>query len=474
MANNNSFSHRKNAVSQQSDQIFKMNYKLLIVRTLQVILATLVTTWLILLYNYHVQLNPDSYGYLADSKNLLVPGYVTIRPILYPAYLRLLGSPGPVLSIITFLLNCAGLLYLVYISGGRRRLFSIPDTIVLICFFLLTAIWSYCGSILTESILFSVVLWVFVFITKIIFPKQIQHPLVTVLYSILVCILSITLKPWILAMVLLVSALLFLAALLLHSFRSHRRSSFILLAISAISFVVTLPYNRSKSAESANTVVLIANPGNEEVLKTRLKEDSSLSSSSAAFIQSLVSDIELINGRYKGNPWDASATNDLKLLNINDKKQVVSIKRAFHVMYFERGKDVLGLIFLAFQRYVSDLSLGLNCLDIAYGPQLPGVRSFAFPLIFISLILILVYICTRRDPVGKKKVGMKPVFQFLKNNRDLAIFTGIILFASVCFGLFLSLAGTDLQRIVLPSVLFELFALTYIILKTYGMKAPQK
>lgn len=451
-----------------------MTTKPLFVRTLQVILATLFAAWLILLYKYQVQLAPDSYGYLADSKNLLVPGYVTIRPILFPAYLRLLFSPGPALSIITFLLNSAGLLYLVYISGGRRRLFSVPNTIVLICYFLLTGIWSYCGSILTESILFSVDLWIFIFITKIIYPQRRQNPLLTILYSLVICLLATTLKPWIMVMVLLSGLLLFLASLILRAFRSHRLSSFILLAVSILSFILTLSYNRSKSAESANLVVLMISSGNEDDLKARLKDDTSLDSNSAEFIRTLLSDIELINGKYKRNPWVASSTNELKLLNIADKKQVQSIKKAFHLMYFEHGKNTIGLVFLSFERYISDLRLGLNCLDIAYGPELPVLRSLGIPIILVFSGLLFAYTVTRRAPADNKMIGIKRIVSFLKTNRDLTIFTFIILFSAVCFALFLCLAGADeLQRNVLPAVLFELFALTWIFLKRGDPKTPK-
>ncbi len=424
-----------------------MSQKPFILKILQLILAVLFASWLILLYSSPVRLAPDSYGYLADAKNLTEPGYVTIRPILYPAYLRLMGNPGPGLSVISFLLNSASLLYLLYNSKGKTFLFSGRKTMVLICYFLMTGIWSYCGTCLTESILFAVEVWIFALITKIIFPPGRQHILVTVLYSILVSVLAITLKPWIMLMVLAVSVLLFLASLFLHSFRAHRRSSFILLAVSVLIFILTLPYNRSKSAESANKVVLMISSGNEADLKERWRENKDLSLDSTGFIPSLLADIELINGKYKGNPWNASASNELKLLNILDKKQAPLIDKAFHLIYFEHVKNTLGLVFLAFRRYISELRLGLGCLDIAYGPELPGLRSFAIPAILIFSLLLIVYGVVRRDAVEK----------------DLTIFTGIVLLAAVGFGLFLCLAGADeLQRNVLPAVLFELFALTYI------------
>jgi hypothetical protein len=445
-----------------------MNYKSLTVHFLHAILILLAGGWLFLMFTYKVRLEPDSYGYLADAKKLFDPGYVTLRPVMYPAWLRWMGDPGPKLSVLSFLLNSISLLYLVYISGGKRRLFSARNSIVLIYFFLLTAIWSYCATILTEAILPAVEIWIFIFMTRIFFPERKQHPLLTILYSTAICILAITLKPWIMAMVLLASLLLFLASFFLRGFRSHKLSAFIFLTVSALAFFTTLYYNRSKSFESANSVILMISTGNEGDLKERLEHERNLSPDSAAFIRELVSEIELINGKYKGNPWVASGTNELKLLSIADKQQEASIKKAFHLMYFEHWRNALGLAVFALNRYISDLSLGLSCLDIIYGPTLPGVRSFAFPLILITSLLLLLYKITRRDPAdpaGVKRVGIKPFRQFLRAHSELAIFAGIILFAAICFALSLTLAGTDLQRVVLPGVLFELFALTYFVLR---------
>ena len=434
-------------------------------RILQVVLFLLFSSWLVLFIINPVRMFPDSYGYIADSKNLFDPAYRTMRPVLFPFFLRILNSVHLKMSIIAYLLNCAGLLYLVKMASGRQPLFSLRNTIVLICFFMLTGIWSYSGAYLTESILFSVELWIFVFWLKIVFPARQQNPLITILYSLVICLLAITLKPWIMIMVLLSSSFLFLASLIFRSFRTKMLSSFILLAVAVLSFIVTLDYNRSKSQEKANMVVLMISSGNESELKERLANDKSLSAASSEFLTALVSDIELINHKYKQNPWTASATTELKILNISDKRYAPSIDKAFRVMYFQRFKDVFGLILLSFQRHIAQLRFDTSCFEIAYGPELPGLRTSAVIIIASFALLLVIYQLTRRDPSGIGKVGLKPIRQFLHNNEQLSIFTGIILLAGIILSLLLSLAGADeLQRTVLPAALFQLFALAWFIM----------
>jgi hypothetical protein len=452
-----------------------MTDKTPITRVLQVILFFLFSSWLILFIINPVRMAPDSYGYIADSKNLFDPAYRTMRPFLFPFFLLILNGVHLKLSITAYLLNCASLLYLVKMASGKQHLFSRRNTIVLICFFMLTGIWSYCGIYLTESILFSVELWIFVLLVAIIFPARKMNPLITVLYSFVICLLATTLKPWLMIMVLLSSAFLFLASLVIRSFRSKIFSSFILLAISVVSFIVSLGYNRSKSQEKANMVVLMISSGNEDELKERLANDKGLNKDSSAFIAALVSDIELINHKYRHNPWVASATTELKILNISDKKYAPSIDKAFRIMYFERFKDVFGLVFLSFKRHISQLRFDTSCFEIAYGPELSGLRMSSVIIIVSFALLLIIYQSTRRDPSGIGTVGLKPIGQFLKKNEQLSIFTGIILLAGIIFSLLLTLAGADeLQRTVLPAALFQLFAVAWLIMKFSNFRAVTK
>jgi hypothetical protein len=406
---------------------------------------------------------PDSYGYIADSNNLFDPAYTTMRPVLFPFFLQILSHANIKLSLAAYLLNSASLFYFVKMAGGMKYSLSRRNTIVLICFFMLTGIWSYCGTYLTESIILSVELWIFIFLVKILFPGKKANPLLTILYSLLVCMLATTLKPWIMIMVVLSGALLFLTSLIFRSFRPQRLSSFILLAIGVLSFIAGLHYNRSKSQEKANMVVLMISSGNEGELKERLANDRTLSKESAAFITALVADIELINTKFSHNPWVASKNTGLKVLNIYDKKCIPAIDKAFHVMYFERFKDVLGLILLSIERYVSQLRFDTSCFEIAYGPQLPGLRTSAVIIIVGFFLLLVIYRSTRPDPSGIGKTGLKPIKQFLKKNEQLSIFTGVILLAGTIYSLLLCLAGADeLQRTVLPAALFQLFALAWL------------
>lgn len=443
-----------------------MTNNISLTRVLQVILFLLFASWLVLFIVNPVRMAPDSYGYIADAKNLFDPAYQTMRPVLFPFFLGVLNSVNLKMSIIAYLLNCASLLYLVKMASGSGPLFSRRNTIILICFFMLTGIWSYCGIYLTESILFLVELWIFVFLFKIIFPVRKSNPLVTILYSLVICLLASTLKPWIMIMVLLSGSFLFLASLILRSFRSKMLSSSILLAVSVMSFIVSLGYNRSKSQEKANMVVLMISSGNEAALKERLVTDKSLSKDSAVFITMLLSDIHLINSKYKKNPWVASETTELKVLNIFDKRYSPSIDKAFRIMYFQRFKDFIGLILLSFERHVSELRFDTSCFEIAYGPELPGLRTSAVIIICSFVLLLTIYRSTRPDPSGIGKVGLKPIRQFLEQNEQLSIFIGIILLAGIIFSLLLTLAGADeLKRTVLPAALFQLFALAYVAFK---------
>lgn len=222
-------------------------------------------------------------------------------------------------------------------------------------------------------------------------------------------------------------------------------------------------------------VVLMISSGNEGELKDRLANDKSLSTESSAFITQLLSDIELINHKSRQNPWAASATTDLKILNISDKRYAPSIDKAFRIMYFQRFKDVFGLIQLAFQRHIAQLRFDTSCFEIAYGPELPGLRTSAVIIIVSFALLLIIYQSTRRDPSGLGKVGLKPIRQFLKKNKQLSIFTGIILLAGVILSLLLSLAGADeLQRTVLPAALFQLFALAWLIMKFSNFEVVSK
>ena len=222
-------------------------------------------------------------------------------------------------------------------------------------------------------------------------------------------------------------------------------------------------------------VVLMISSGNEGALKERLANDKSLSKESSEFITATLSDIELINSKYKKNPWVASATTELKVLNIFDKRCAPSIDKAFRIMYFQRSSDVFGLILLSFERYISQLRFDTSCFEIAYGPELPGLRTSAVIIICSFVILLTIYQSTRPDPLGKGKVGLKPIRQFLKENEQLSIFIGIILLAGIIFSLLLTLAGADeLQRTVLPAALFQLFALAWLTIKFGNFRTASK
>jgi hypothetical protein len=429
--------------------------------------------WLFIFCRDSVIMAPDSYGYMADAKGLSDPTYQTIRPILFPAFLRLIGYGVLKMSVVTFLINIASLLYLLHIAEGRGRWFYRRTAVILICFLLLPGIWSYCGIYLTESILFAVEIWIFIFLTRVILPEKPVSLLMTIVYSLLIGVLAITLKPWIMIFVVVSGLLLFLSSLVFRAFRPCMRSSLILLVVSVLSFAWSFQYSSDKSPGPTNMVLLMISSGKVEDLKQRLKEDKGLNSEEAAYIRSMVADLDLINNKYKSSPWDAAQGTELKILHINDSNYIGPINKAFKIAFCERLQDILGLTGLAFSRYVSDLSVGSSCLDIAYGPTLPGLKKFAVLVILIALGLLVLYRIISHLRKGNKAASLPSLLYGLKKNEQLLIFTVVTLLSSIFFCLFLCLAGgVELQRTVLPPVLFQLFILSFYMLRPGQLPKP--
>jgi|GEM_PF-3461190 len=457
-----------------------------LIRSLQSILFLLFSGWLYLFVTTPVRMCPDSYGYFADAGHLFDPGYQTIRPVMYPALLWVFHAIPIKMSIVAYLLNCASLLYLVKLAsgrgdaegvdgkrgdesgrgtGGKNRLFSLRNTIVMTALLMLIGLWSYCGTYLTESILFAVQIWIFIFLYKIIFPKKGSNVLLTVVYAVAACLLAITLKPWIMIMVLLTSVGLCIASLAIRSFRSKLLSSFLLLVVAILSFVVSLGYNRSKSFEKANMVVFMAGSGFEGTLKERIAGDKSLSKEDSVFLAGVLSDIGLIMHKYDRDPWGASRANELRILNVLDRKYEPGIVKAYHLLYFRRFRDFLGLVGLSLERHISDLRFDTSCFEIAYGPELPGLRNLSVILIVSFAVLLLIYQSTRRDPSTGRKIGLRPIKNYLKENKELSIFIGVILLAGIVFSLVLTLAGAfELQRTNLPAAICQVIAVAWIVM----------
>jgi len=350
-------------------------------------------------------------------------------------------------------------------ASGKNPLFSLRNTIVLTAFLMLIGIWSYCGTYLTESILFAVQIWIFIFLYKVVFPPRGQNVLVTILYALVICLLATTLKPWIMIMVLLTSVFLCIASLVIRSFRSKMVSSFLLLIVALLSFVVSLGYNRSKSFEKANMVVFMAGSGFEETLQERIAGDKSLNKEDSVFLAAVLSDIGLIMHKYDRDPWSASRANELRILNVLDRKYEPGIVRAFRAMYFQRFRDFLGLIGLSLERHISDLRLDTSCFEIAYGPELPGLKNLSIIIIVSFSVLLLVYQSTRRDPSTGRKTGLRPISNYLKENIQLSIFIGIILLSGIIFSLLLTLAGAfELKRTNLPAAICQAIDIAWIVM----------
>ena len=441
-------------------------------RSLQALLFLLFSGWIYLLVVTPVRMCPDSYGYFADADHLFEPGYQTIRPVLFPLFLRVLHNTPLKMSIVAYLLNCASLLYMVKLAGGKNRLFSQRNTIVLISFLMLIGVWSYCGTYLTESILFAVQIWIFIFLYKIVFPVKTPNVLATIGYALAICLLATTLKPWIMIMVLLTAVFLCIASLAIRSFRSKMVSSFILLVVAIVSFGVSMEYNRSKSYEKPNIVVFIAGSGFEHTLQERLTSDNSLSKEDSSFLAAVLSDIEVILYKYDKNPWDASKANELRVLNVLDKRYGPGIDKAYRLMYFQRFRDFMGLVGLALERHISDLRLDTSCFEIAYGPELPGLRNLSVILIVGFAVLLQAWKSTRPDLSTGRKAGLRPIKNYLKENIQLSVFIGVILLSGIVFSLLLTLAGAfELKRTNLPAAICQVIAIAWLVV---GYSPPAK
>ncbi|RYY52649.1 MAG: hypothetical protein EOO09_20770 [Chitinophagaceae bacterium] len=433
-----------------------MNSRSLILISLRFLLATLIVAWLLAIGKHPIHLEPDSYGYVQDASNLFVPGYLSQRPPLYPLWLLAFGSGSAGLGILCFLVNAGSLFnFIKMVSGkGWKGFFSLRNSLVLVFFFLLSSIWSYCATVLTESILFAVELWIFIWMVRIFQPAKPWRPVLTIVYALLISALAITLKPWIMVFVLLVSVVLLLASLLVKSFRPHSRAALLTFVVFLIAFSSSYSYSKSKSFESANAVVLmISTPG--EIADLRKNADAStMDSSSASLANDVLSDIQLINTQFGGNPWQASESGRLLRLNILKKEYAPGIRKAFQLMYFNDWRNTLGLATTALHRYFIQLKAGLSTLDMTYGPRIRLIRSVDFPFIFIVLAICGFYYRKHRHPRNPGTV-----------DHTVLVFSTVIFFAALLFAISLTLAGTDLQRVVYTAIPFQLFALVYFVFR---------
>jgi hypothetical protein len=328
----------------------------------------------------------------------------------------------------------------------------------MLLFLSLTGIWSYAGTCLTESILPSVMLWIFISYVNIVM-KDGQVWWKVLINAVGMSLLGILLKPWIMVTVVMASVFLWLGTLVWPALRTRKWSILLLMTINLISFAAALSYSRQKSAENANIALLIISSGNEPVLEKRLQTDKGLTPDSAHFIQNLLKDINTVNQQFKGNIWEASWSGKLTILNINDPKQKDSIRKAFGLMYFKRPSDFSGLLYLSFYRYISEMELGLKCLDISYGPQIPLLAGLANPFWLIVGLISLIWIWRAGRNEGSFIPRMR---RWLFKDKVLWIFTCSLVLSGIFSCLLLCIAGGDeLRRTVLPPVLFQLFTLVY-------------
>jgi hypothetical protein len=424
----------------------------------QLITIVLFVSWLVLLCVQPVKFLPDSYGYLETANHLTDNS--TSRPLLFPLLLRILNTLHLKQSIVCFFINILSLLSFFRLCGPHKKLLSVTNMGILIGFFLLPATWSYCGTCLTESVLFAVEIWIVIFLSLLFFPKRPTSLVSVIIYSLAIALLGTLLKPWIMLFVVGCSVLFAVMALFGKAFRAARIPALVLFIITTGAFVFSYKYNMSKSASSANIVYLLANSDKLDELKARVQDGKDLTPEEVRFTSRVIEDIQLLKNKYNSDPLIAPMQ-ELKVLKVNDKAYVDTINRAFKIAYFQRSRDAINLAGLSVERYVQDTQLGLTCLDVCYGPFITILKKNGvyFAIALTGLTLIYWFIQRRRKTGPAVK---RPLSLF---GKQVLIFVGILLFTSIFFALFLAVSGgIELRRTVLPAVLFQLIAISYLMI----------
>jgi len=425
-------------------------------------------SWLVLFCIKPVTILPDSYTYLATVDHL--GDTSSGRPVLFPLLLLISSQLHLKQSIVCYLIQVLSLAAFCWFCGPRKKLWSLTNIGIFTGLLLLPAIWSYCGSCLTESILFAVQLWIIIFLSFLFFPSRPISLVRVILYSVIISLLAILLKPWLMLYVVGCAALFVAIAWFGKVFRAARVPALVLFIVTLGAFVFSYRYNMSKTASSANIGYLFANSDTVDDLKARLQEEKDTTSEKARFISRIIDDIQLLKAKYNSDPCLAPME-ELKVLKVNDNAYVDTVNKAFRIAYFERKKDMLNLMGLSVERYVQDTQLGLSCLDICYGPSITILRKNGvyFAIALSGLTLIYWFIRRRRQsaPVFKKPLSAR--------GKQLLLFVGVLLFTSIFFALFLCISGgIELRRTVLPAVLFQLAAISYLIINKHELMVSKQ
>jgi len=429
----------------------------------QLIAILLFVSWLILLCIKPVNFFPDSDGYLATADHL--GDTSSGRPVLFPLLLLITNKLHLKLSIVCYFIQILSLVCFFWFCGPRKKLLSLTNIVVLIGFLLLPAIWSYCGACLTESILFAVEIWIVIFLSLLFFPRRQTSLASAILYSVAIALLAILLKPWIMLYVVGCSVLFALIAWFGKAFRAARVPALVLFIVTIGAFVFSYRYNMSKSSSSANIGYLLTNSDKVNDLKARLQEAKDTTSEEARFISRMIDDIQLLQAKYNSDPCIAPME-ELKVLKVTDKAYVDTLNKAFRIAYFERKKDVINLMGLSVKRYMQDTQFGLYCLDFCYGPSIKILKKngvyFAIALSGLSLIYWIILRFRKKAPSFRRPLSA--------TGKQLLIFVGVLLVTSIFFALFLSISGgIELSRTVLPAVLFQLAAISYLIINRHEL-----
>jgi hypothetical protein len=214
-------------------------------------------------------------------------------------------------------------------------------------------------------------------------------------------------------------------------------------------------YSLSKSPMSGNMVLLLSSDDKEADLRERLELEKDPNSPSAVMFRDMLADIELVKGRYHGDPFEVPPA-QFKLLRFTDPNYTDQIKQAFMKVYFSRPRDIIGLAGLGLSRYGKAILLGWRCLEVngaVYGPSLPWFNPVGGALVFLLLVTGVVYLVLGRKKEKQPDRKADPV---------LLIYSVCLFISGVLFALFLCLTGgTELARTVEPAIFFQVLVLVF-------------
>src|SRR5579872_6271226 len=180
--------------------------RLITILFFQLVFIVLFIAWLVLFCIKPVVFTPDSTTYQSTAAHLTDP--TSLRPILFPLLLRITNVLHLKQGIVCYLVDLFSLGCMLVFWSPRKKSLSRTNIAIMVGFLLLPAIWSYCNTCLTESILPAVEAWIMILMVRLFFPNSKTSLAQAILCSVGIALLATLLKPWIMLYILGCSGLL--------------------------------------------------------------------------------------------------------------------------------------------------------------------------------------------------------------------------------------------------------------------------